>query len=242
MRTSLLLLLLSAQLHAGPLFLMLLQKPAVSSTGGATITYLASVSAALGINGGSTSGINATGGTAVVANLNYYSGAVSLTFNDSNGNTYTPLTAQTDTSSGVSRLYYCGNATCGSGMTWTIGGTGVYASVEVTVYTKSSGALTLDSQTGTTNVSSNTIQPGSLSTSGTATELYVSGIESADTAPGTTVDSSVTIRGNIQGSGGTNYGGAIGQGVTTGTTTINPTWTNSSAGSTGMAATAAFFK
>lgn len=236
--SALIFLMLALHAQAGPLFMALLRKPAVSSTG---IALIASTFSALGASGGSTSAINTTGANFVAVNVTYFSGATGLTVSDNKGNTYTSGTSKVDTGSGVSQIFYSRNATTGSGHTFTVGGTGVYASVFVEAFSHLATTGTADNQIANANASSNTIQPGSLTPS-TANELYVSTLECGTVNAGTTVDSGLTITGNVQGAAGTNYGGAMGYKLLAAPSAINPTWTNSSAGATGMVSTGANFK
>ncbi len=81
-----------------------------------------------GLNGGTTAAKDTTGATFLAAALS--TTAIALTFSDSHGNTWIPLTPQIQNAMRV-RIYYVAAPIVGPGHTFSLGGTGVFGAVNV---------------------------------------------------------------------------------------------------------------
>src|SRR5215471_5785447 len=134
-------------------------------------SLVANIGAGLGVNGGTTGSINTTGADLIVVNV--VGADVSLSLSDSKGNTYTPLTAQSRNSL-ISQLFYVQAPTVGSGHTFTVSASSIFAAIQVTAWS-GSAASPFDVETGATGVSITSLQTGSL-TPGQDNELLVTGL------------------------------------------------------------------
>jgi hypothetical protein len=162
----------------------------------------------IGANQGSnsnptTGAVDTTGGNFVVVSggiFNSAQGANPGTVSDSKGNTYTALTARNSGGKVTQALYYCANATCGPGHTFTL--TNGFSSLSVAVFSGVS-ASPFDQQSGVgSNTTSTTIQPGSIAP-GAANSLLVTGFTcNAASSPAIGIDSGFTIGSQNAGTGG----------------------------------------
>lgn len=175
-----------------------------------------------GVNGGTTSAIDTTGANLIVLSVIWYHPGGTPTVSDSKGNTYTALTSITAVS-GSSRLnlYYCYAPTVGTGHTFTIAGSGIYAGVGAAAF---SGAASspLDAQTGAT-AAATTVQPGSITPS-VADALLISaaGFDSSGTI---SVNGGFTEVSELAFSGGVNFGVQLAYLIQTSAAAANPTST-----------------
>jgi hypothetical protein len=92
------------------------------------VTFVASVSAAQGVNGGTTAAIDTTGATLIVVAVSSYVAGPFPVVTDSKGNTYTGLTVRSYISV-FQQFHYVLAPTVGAGHTITVTGTGIYNSV-----------------------------------------------------------------------------------------------------------------
>lgn len=188
-----------------------------------------------------TGAINTTGANFIVINISYYSSGGALgPPTDSKGNTYTGLTDQTYSSFGQhNRLFYCANATVGSGHTFTWNQGTSYAIINVGAFSNVKLSSPLDQQNGSANTVSSTIQPGSI-TPVENNELVVTGVEQDDQAQTPTV-SGATLLDSFHYIPANFLGGGLGYTIQTTAAAFDPTWTVGSA-TTYNASTSASFK
>jgi hypothetical protein len=93
------------------------------------ITLISTVATVLGSSGGTTSAIDTTGATGIVLHVaSYDSSAIAVS--DAKSNSYTGLTIHA-TSSPCSQLFYTVTPTVGTGHTFTVSGSGIYAAIVV---------------------------------------------------------------------------------------------------------------
>lgn len=146
-----------------------------------TIALVTSTHEVLGLNGGTTATpIDTTGANFVaVVIADYPQVTASQPVTDNKGNTYTALTAQTVANSeGVRcRIFYCANATCGSGHTWTNSGSVLANVIAVYAFSGVATSSPLSNQNGATlgplvgTITS--MQAGSVAP--TATDVFIFG-------------------------------------------------------------------
>lgn len=204
---------------------------------GSAFALIAQTSAAGNTNSVTTSSIDTTGANLIILGVSYNTGATP-TITDSEGNTWTALTAHALGSNGTSRIYYCYNPTVGSGHTFSNTGSSNYSVVSAQAF---SGALStpFDQENGSTNPASSTLSPGSVTPS-VDNEVVISHFmfSVAGTA---SVNGGFSTPTQADFSGGNNYGGAMAYLVQTTATAANPQWT-SGGGATGLAGSNATFK
>jgi lysophospholipase L1-like esterase len=179
---------------------------------------LVSNTSAAGLNGATTSAIDTTGASLLVIMVAY---GAAITVSDSKGNTWTALTAQTQ--SGQSgRIYYAWNATVGTGHTFTVAGASSASSFEVAAY---SGVLAsadpFDVQQGgvATGVTVAGIGAGTLTPSQNDS-LVIAGVTHGAAITSFAAQAGFTTTNQVNFSGGVNYGSAQGYIVQTTATAI----------------------
>jgi hypothetical protein len=187
------------------------------------IALVAHISGNSGGTGGfTTSGIDTTGATALVANLCCYgpSGAPALT--DSKGNVWHPTSADDN---GIVRhiLYYCVNPIVGSGHTFSIANVN-YSSIEVAAFSGVTGAAPLDSYIVAQGGGGGSLQAGSI-TPANNNSVIVAGVGFSANGTVSSIDSSFTITDNQAAVSGQCEGGALAYLVQTTAGAVNPQWT-----------------
>lgn len=212
--------------------------------GGGGLALVSSVNftgpAFIGSGVSTTSAIDTTGANLLIAYANDYTGySHSLAVSDSKGNTWTALTAQDDTSSTYSRLFYCAGGTVGSGHTFSIGIGGAGNPIIAVQAWSGANVSPFDVENGS-NANARTIQPGSVTPS-QANSLIVcgfsEGVEAGYSINGgytTTVTDDVGTHGNT--------GMALAYLVQTSAVATNPTWSTVSNGIAPKTACIAVFK
>jgi hypothetical protein len=96
---------------------------------------LVSHAIANGVNGATTSGIDTTGATLLVLGVSDFTGGPGVTISDSKGNTWTALTAFSNSAGAMRvRIYYAWNPSVGTGHTFTSAGTGVYTAIAASAF------------------------------------------------------------------------------------------------------------
>lgn len=194
-----------------------------------------------GATGGTTSGINGTGGKIGIAHLSFYSGAGFLpTITDSYGNLWYPCGIYTGTLTWA-QLYFAPNLVTGSGHTFTVSGPGgnFYASLTVEIHDGITSVAPYAGEIGTAANSVSSLATGSLSYDAGA--LLSSGFSPTDGTSGTsTIDNSFTISQQNPWTTGSNEGGAIASKYAGAAGSVNPTW-SPGAGSGQLAAVLAAF-
>lgn len=196
------------------------------------ITFIDSGSAA-STNGSSvtSSEINTTGATFLVANIVWFKPAGSFSFTDSYGNTWTPLTARFAQDYASTRLYYCFPPAnkVGSGHTFSV--TTDAPGIAVAAFSGVNPAGTIqESGAGSGGLGSGTqtAQAGSL-TPGANGSLIIHGSNIVGTSP--SINSSLTLVSSAF-EAGKAFGCNLGYLIQTTAAAINPTltWNNGSGG------------
>lgn len=176
-----------------------------------------------GNNNPTTSGLDTTGATLLIAVVTY-AGTVSVT--DSNGNTWTALTAYSNT--GVtSQIYYVNSntPTVGASHTFTLNGTGIAGAINVLAFSGTDATPYDGQQNGSNSASASSIQPGSVTPTAN-NYLIVTGFSGGNTFGGSaTINLSYTITNQKALTGGTNYGTAAAYLIQGTAAASNPTWT-----------------
>jgi hypothetical protein len=204
-----------------------------TQTGVANIQFITlvahtSANSAFSGNNFTTSAIDTTGATLLVANTTYYNSAATGQLTDSFGNTWTALPLQfiSDT---AGRLFYCSNPTVGSGHTFTITD-GYYSSLEVAAFSGITQLAPLDVSAEATG-SASTANGGSV-TPTNANSLVISALTFRNTVSLTGVDSGFTITDTDN--PGSVIAGSLAYLIQTTATAENPTWTLSSTANYGV--------
>lgn len=168
------------------------------------------------------SAIDTTGATLLVALISKYDAQSSTPPTDSKSNTWTALTsywagALNETEC---RLYYVANPTVGTGHTFTCP-SGNQPALVVAAFSGVSTVSPVDQQNGFGPANASTIQPGSV-TPAEDDELVVSGCAQYSSASMSA--SGMTVANTVPDNGGVNIGTAMAYVVQTTATAINPTW------------------
>jgi len=199
-------------------------------------------------NAVTTAGINTTGADLLVVLTGaFYGNGDPGSPTDSNGNTWTGLTAIHTGAGGPQdgRLWYAKNATVGSGHTFSWGITASYPCIFVLAFSGSNTSAPFEAESGTSYASgASAATPGSL-TPAADNELMVAGIiyPQADASDTGAVDSSFVspMQQHAASAGATNCGGGITYQIQTTATLRNPS-TSAGTGSPRTAAVMAVFK
>lgn len=204
------------------------------------MTLLASAKIS-GITGGTTPGINGTGGKIGIAHLAFYAGAGFLpTITDNYGNTWNACGIYFGTIA-WSQLYFAPNLVTGSGHTLTVSGPGgnFYATLTWEIHDGITSVAPYAGEIGATTNSASSLATGSLSYD--AGSLLSSGFSATDGTSGlSTVDNSFSISQQNTLSPGAYYPGAQASKYAGAAGSVNPTW-SVGAGSGQLAAVLAAF-
>lgn len=190
----------------------------------------------LGTNGGTTAGagvLNTTGADLLVVVENYYVVGGPGVLTDSKSNSWTKLTQRDGVEIGCV-IWYAKNASVGSGHTFTITGSGVYAALEILAASGTHLSAPFDQQNGiATDSALTTLQIGSVTPS-TDGQLLVMGLSLSQATPGSSIDIG-TLQDET--SGLSTYTGASATQIQTTATARNPTWTHASSRASAAIAT-----
>lgn len=163
------------------------------------------------------SSLNSTGATALIAIVSFYSGGGSPTLADSKGNTWTALTLRNGgTPNG--RIYYCLSPTVGTGHTFTVTGSGTILPVLAVFAFSNVGSF--DQENGATGFAL-TLQTGSI-TPPTDNAVLVTFL-SSQTNGADSVDSGFTLLGAI-GNNANHISLGVAYKIQTTATAVNPEW------------------
>ena len=175
-----------------------------------------------GINGVTTSGVNTSGASLIIAQVGAYDGMLP-TLTDSNGNTWALLNGgDTNGNNGYGRTYYCLNPKVGSGHTFTLTGRGSYSAIAVAAF---SGISILDTPAfASTPYASTTLQSGSITPS-QGGELIVAGLTSGFAYTSLKIDSGFTISDDVTYGIGNNYSATLAYIIQSVPNAISPKWT-----------------
>lgn len=187
---------------------------------------------ALGVNGGTTSAIDTTGVDLLIGVIGRYYGNKlnpDTDFNDSKGNTWTPLTVRNDGATvAQERMYYCAAPVVGTGHTFnTVDGLPDYASLGVLGFSGSAASPFDAESAGGAAGSGTSVQPGSITPS-LSNSLLVTGLCVGGASGAIAIDSSFTKQIDVAYSAGNNMGLAIGYLIQVGASAVNPSWSWSS--------------
>lgn len=194
--------------------------------GGGTPTFIASKRVSFaGAGTGTSTATDCTGATLLALFVaGYQTDSTTLNITDSQGNTYTKGADAVGTNfHGSIWLKAAPSSTGLNTITWTIGATSDYTSVDAACFSGTSGAIDQQNHGGSTNGLA-TLQPGSITPTNSGSLVFTGIVFSnvaTDTDGTTPIDSSFTL---IQhtGQGTAGVGTAIAYKVVTGA--INPTW------------------
>ena len=185
--------------------------------------------ASSGGNGGTTSGMDMTGASLLVA---VTSDQATPVITDSSGNTWASAVVGSGVSPNV-RCFYVANPTVTASMTFTVTDTAGYPAV---VYLGFSGVATVSplDQTNNFNIGGGgtSIAAGSI-TPGSAGEVVVAGVANNDQSGVPTIGSGFSTPVTVGAAGGVSFGVAASYLVQTTATAVNPTWTDANGNLTG---------
>ncbi len=175
---------------------------------------------------GTSPAIDTTGASLLVAYVADFTGSSPATFADSQGNTWTALTARPLTGNMRSQMYYCASPSTSASHTFSATGTNSFAAIAIAAY---SGTATspYDQETGATTLTGTSLATGSVTPSEN-NELVIYGCGYASSAlsvsVGTMLDTAAII-------GGTSYGIGLAYEIQTTATARSPSWSWSSSNS-----------
>lgn len=199
-------------------------------------TKIASVGASSAAGGNiTTAGINTTGADFIAAHVADYAGEVNAAVvTDSNGNTYTPQTAASDSTLTRSRWHFCFAPIVGAGHTFTASSAStVFPSIQVIAF---SGGLAYDQIATALGSGVTSRQPGSL-TPPSNNALFLVGICFDGTTGTVSINSGFTKEVENPYVVSNAFGGAVAYFIQGTAGALNPTWswTNSVTVATSMA-------
>ncbi len=197
-----------------------------------------------GSTGGTTDPIDCTGANLIILAPQYYSGGTFTSVSDSQSNSYgSPLQDWAHGSDEV-RLYWIVPSSVSAAMTFTVAGTGIYATMSVQCWA-SSGTPAYDAQTDHffSTGGASVVQSGAASlVTAENNALVIAAVASTDGSPVYSVNSSFTMGPQTAGSGGVFISGGLAfKIVPTIATSVLPIFTMSPASPTTAAATMASF-
>ncbi len=210
--------------------------PASGGTGPISKVF-SSVAPVGNTNGATTSAVDSTGTTLIVAVIADFSGASAATLSDSKSNSYTCLTRWSGTSSSTVHICYTSSSspTVGSGHTFTCTGTGSFCSIGAIGFT-GQAASPFSAENGTGNGGANPLAPGSVSTASGG--VAVTAISAGSGNALFVTPSGYTTGGSLN-AGGTNFGIGLAYKLTSGASE-NPSWSFSQANNNQAAGIASF--
>jgi hypothetical protein len=181
-------------------------------------------------NGFTTSSIDTSGASLLVAYISSYASAAAPSITDSNGNTWNYLTTYTQASSVRGRIAYAINPTVGAGHTFTVSGTTNYPSLGVAAFSGVDTSSPYEVENGAVTVATAaSLQTGSI-TPATNNALVISGASIGSASVTVSVDSGLTEIGELALVGGQAFGVCLAYLIQGTAAAINPTWTNSVSG------------
>lgn len=174
-------------------------------------------------NGATTGNIDTTGADLIIVQV---TGLFSTnpTLSDSKSNTWLPLTKQSTSSDGFSRLYYCQAPIVGSGHNFTVAGASSFSGCTVAAFS-GSAASPFDLESGA-NVSATSIQPGSITPSQDG-DLVICGVETnlnTDFNTAAAINGGFTITDRQPSVGSQGFAQGLAYLIQTTAAPANPTW------------------
>lgn len=176
----------------------------------------------LGPSGGTTTGIDTTGADLIVVYVSSTHFGSNPSLSDSKGNTWTALTRYSDSGGDVSiKGFYCVAPSVGSGHTFTVSGSYMYASIAVVGLVGAKATSPFDQEAGSA-ASGTSLSPGSVTPSeGNEIVLSALNVNPAATA---SIDGGFTVLGYKALVGGSSLGIALAYLIQTSATAANPAW------------------
>lgn len=175
---------------------------------------------ASGASGATTSAINTTGATLLVASVSYYANG---SLSDSKGNTWTPLTAAAASPDDGHRLYYAVNPTVGTGHTFST--TAAYVTLNVAAFSGVDASSPFDAENVGSVFGGGSQNTGNITPSSNGQLIVTGSINGGGAGTTQSVNNSFIVTDNIGTSVGAYYGGALAYKVQTTAATIDATWT-----------------
>ena len=175
-------------------------------------------------NGFTTGSIDTTGAHLLVAFVASYDGATAPTLSDSKGNTWTGRTAVSRSGAQRGRFHdVTTTPTVGTGHTFTLTGSGVFASLLVLAFSESASPAFDGESAGSTFSAANSAQPGSLTPSVNdsvlITALALDGVSTES------INGGFTLTNEAENVPGACYGVTGAYLIQTTAAAANPTWT-----------------
>lgn len=192
------------------------------------ISFVDEVHIAGGANGGTTPAMDTSSADFLVATIGDYPGGAFTSLTDSEGNTWTALTARSDGSDVRTRIFYCVNPITSTAHTFTVAGTGDYPTLSVAAFIFTN-TPTFDVENGSAGASPEAT--GEVTPTG-ANNLVISCCSFGATATPSVNESMKLVYAQTW-VNANNMGGSLAYKIQTATTAINPEWTAS--GSTAVA-------
>lgn len=179
---------------------------------------------------GTSSAIDTTGASLLVAFVADFTGSTASVFSDSEGNTWTGLTARPLTGNMRTRIYYCASPSTSASHTFQASGTSSFAAIAVSAYS-GTAASPFDVENGATTLTATSLATGSVTPSEDNELLvfcagYASSALTVDV--GTMLDTAAII-------GGTSYGIGMAYQIQTTATARSPSFSWSATNSCGAA-------
>jgi hypothetical protein len=141
--------------------MVLLRRPRTIAAAG--ITLVSQVTENLGFSGGTTSAIDTTGATLLIAAISYYDLGSGVNLSDSKSNTWTLVSPEADEGYTRMAVYVAtGSITVGSGHTVTQNGGTTLTSVSFSAWSGTHASPVDQENEGVAGAGSSTIQPGSI--------------------------------------------------------------------------------
>lgn len=175
-------------------------------------------------NSVTTSAIDTTGGTILIAGLSGYSGGSAPVLTDSKNNGWTRLSVSSVTSNLQTFIYYSSNPVVGSGHTFTESATNSFPTLSVIALSGSTG-LPFDQETGSNSTGSSASFPTGSVTPTQDNELIVT-VSNYEAVGTISINSGFTISNQIN-APGASYTSALAYLIQTSAAAVNPTWSQS---------------
>lgn len=168
-----------------------------------------------------TSAVDTTGCTLLIAVISCFSTGGAAVFSDSKSNTWTKLTLR-DSGNTTNLIAYAQNPTVGSGHTFSGTSGTFFGSICVSGFSGTATTSVFDQQNGATTAGATTLATGSVTPSAN-NELIIASAGSASVGQPYTIGSGFTIA--VQDPGGSSYPSGLAYLIQTSASAINPTWT-----------------
>jgi hypothetical protein len=198
---------------------------ALSGGGGGGPSIVAQAKSGGTANGVTTSGINTTGANFIVITASWYPGSTSSgTLSDSNGNTWTALTARSSNTLNKSQIFYCYSPIVGSGHTFTYSGTGIFPSIIVAAWNNIASSPFDQENGAASTIAQGTWASGSITPSqGNTVVIAALGFEN-NSGGSVTLDGGFTIIETNAYNSGNSEGSSLAYLILSSASAQNPTW------------------